>query len=158
MRLNRGSGVSGLAGVREVLPEGLRALEPAPAENTVAVVVTRPTAVEHGLDDLEDLGPVCDELALGADPDFSERSYGPEGLAEAYECAPGRLVPFPAPEERVVPVAAEALPAAAMDVVDGVSAGIETSDLVLMTRMTTAADPYTPEEAARYWLEGGDGT
>ncbi|MFW6188777.1 MAG: glycine betaine ABC transporter substrate-binding protein, partial [Actinomycetota bacterium] len=44
-----------LAGVREVLPEGLRALEPAPAENTVAVVVTRPTAIEHGLGDLEDL-------------------------------------------------------------------------------------------------------
>jgi osmoprotectant transport system substrate-binding protein len=29
---------------------------------------------------------------------------------------------------------------------------------VLMTRMTSARDPYTPEEAARYWLEGGDDT
>ncbi|MEX5294159.1 glycine betaine ABC transporter substrate-binding protein [Kocuria sp. CPCC 205268] len=187
-----------LAGVQEVLPEGLRTLEPAPAENTVAVVVTRPTAVEHELSDLEDLGPVCDELALGTDLDFAGRSYGPRGLEEAYECVPGRFVPFadqedlvdallrdrvqaaalftasPAIEDnalvvladplnnfvpqRVVPVAAEGLPDAAADVVDTVSAQIGTDDLVLMTRMTSARDPYTPEEAARYWLEGGDDT
>ncbi len=187
-----------LSGVREVLPEGLRALEPAPAENTVAVVVTRATAVEHGLEDLEDLGPVCDELALGTDVDFAGRSSGPEGLADAYECVPGRFVPFddqaelvdallgdrvqaaalftasPAIEDnalvvladplnnfvpqRVVPVGAEELPDAAVDVVEEVSAQIDTDDLVLMTRMTTARDPYTPEEAARYWLEGGDDT
>lgn len=187
-----------LAGVQDVLPEGLRTLEPAPAENTVAVVVTRPTAVEHELTDLEDLGPVCDELALGTDLDFAGRSYGPEGLEDAYECVPGRFVPFgdqddlvdalledrvqaaalftasPAIEDnalvvladplnnfvpqRVVPVAAEDLPDAAADVVDGVSAQIGTEDLVLMTRMTSARDPYTPEEAARYWLEGGDDT
>ncbi|MFE7629636.1 glycine betaine ABC transporter substrate-binding protein [Kocuria sp. NPDC057446] len=187
-----------LAGVRDVLPEGLQVLEPAPAENTVAVVVTRPTAVEHGLTDLEDLGPVCAELALGTDLDFAGRSYGPEGLEDAYECMPGRLVPFgeqadlvdalledrvqaaalftasPAIEDnalvvladplnnfvpqRVLPVAAEDLPDGAADVVDALSAQIGTEDLVLMTRMTSARDPYTPEEAARYWLEGGDDT
>jgi len=187
-----------LAGVRDVLPEGLRILEPAPAENTVAVVVTRATAVEHGLEDLEDLGPVCAGIALGADPDFATRPYGPEGLADAYECVPDDVVPFGSSEElvaallrdevqaaalftaspeiednslvvladprnnfvpqRVVPVGTEALPDAAADVVDGVSAGIGTDDLVLMTRMTTARDPYTPEEAARYWLEGDDDT
>ncbi|GEO93900.1 glycine betaine ABC transporter substrate-binding protein [Kocuria turfanensis] len=187
-----------LSGVRDVLPEGLRALEPAPAENTVAVVVTRATAVEHELDDLEDLGPVCEELALGTDLDFAGRSYGPEGLEDAYECVPARFVPFGDQEElvdallgdrvqaaalftaspaiednalvvladplnnfvpqRVVPVGTEELPDAAVDVVDAVSAQIDTDDLVLMTRMTTARDPYTPEEAARYWLEGGDDT
>lgn len=187
-----------LAGVRDVLPEGLRILEAAPAENTVAVVVTRATAVEHELTDLADLGPVCDELALGTDLDFAERSYGQEGMADAYECAPRELVPYAAPDElvtalledrvqaaalytalpaiednalvvlgdplhnfvpqRVVPVAAEDLPPAAVDVVDMVSAQIDTEDLVLMTRMTTARDPYTAEEAARYWLEDGDGT
>lgn len=187
-----------LAGVREVLPEGLRVLEPAPAENTVAVVVTRATAVEHGLSDLEDLGPVCDELALGTGLDFAGRSYGPEGLKEAYGCVPQRFVPFaeqdelvdalledrvqaaalftasPAIEDnalvvladplnnfvpqRVVPVGDEELPDAAVQVVEEVSAQIDTDDLVLMTRMTTARDPYTAEEAARYWLEGGDDT
>lgn len=187
-----------LAGVRDVLPEGLRVLEPAPAENTVAVVVTRATAVEHGLSDLEDLGPVCDELALGTGLDFAGRSYGPEGLKEAYECVPQRFVPFaeqdelvdalledrvqaaalftasPAIEDnalvvladplnnfvpqRVVPVGDQELPDAAVDVVEEVSAQIDTDDLVLMTRMTTARDPYTAEEAARYWLEGGDDT
>lgn len=187
-----------LSGVRDVLPKGLRALEPAPAENTVAVVVTRATAVEHELEDLEDLGPVCDELAIGTDLDFGGRSYGPEGLEDAYECVPERFVPFGDQEElvdallgdrvqaaalftaspaiednalvvladplnnfvpqRVVPVGDEELPAAAVEVVDEVSAQIDTDDLVLMTRMTTARDPYTPEEAARYWLEGGDDT
>ncbi|GGG50896.1 glycine/betaine ABC transporter permease [Kocuria dechangensis] len=187
-----------LAGVRDVLPEGLRILEPAPAENTVAVVVTRATAVEHSLEDLADLGPICAGIALGADPDFADRPYGIEGLAEAYECVPEDVVPFGSAEElvtalledevqaaalftaspeiednalvvlgdplnnfvpqRVVPVADEDLPEAAADVVDEVSAGIGTEDLVLMTRMTTARDPYRPEEAARYWLEGGDDT
>lgn len=187
-----------LAGVREVLPEGLRVLEPAPAENTVAVVVTRATAVEHGLSDLEDLGPVCDEIALGTGLDFAGRSYGPEGLKDAYECVPRSFVPFteqdelvdallgdrvqaaalftasPAIEDnalvvladplnnfvpqRLVPVGDRTLPDAAVQVVEEVSAQIDTDDLVLMTRMTTARDPYTPEEAARYWLEGGDDT
>lgn len=187
-----------LAGVREVLPEQLRILEAAPAENTVAVVVTRATAVEHGLAHLEDLGPVCAELALGADPDFAGRAYGPEGLEDAYECVPGQIVPFAAPEElvtalledrvqaaalftaspaiednalvvlgdplhnfvpqRVVPVGTEELPDPAAAVVDEVSARIGTEDLVLMTRMTTARDPYTPEEAADYWLAGDDDT
>lgn len=187
-----------LAGVREVLPGQLRLLEPAPAENTVAVVVTRATAVEHGLADLEDLGPVCEEIALGADPDFAERAYGLDGLADTYECVPGKVVPFAAADElvtalledrvqaaalftaspaiednalvvlddplhnfvpqRVVPVGAEDLPDPAVDVVDEVSARIGTEDLVLMTRMTTARDPYTPEEAAGYWLAGEDDT
>lgn len=187
-----------LAGVQDVLPEALRTLEPAPAENTVAVVVTRATAEEHRLSDLEDLGPVCDELAVGTDLDFAGRSYGPEGLEEAYECVPARYVPFgdqddlvdalledrvqaaalftasPAIEDnalvvladplhnfvpqRVVPVAAEELPDGAVEVVNAVSAQIGTDDLVLMTRMTSARDPYTPAEAARYWLEGGDDT
>ncbi|WP_309125656.1 glycine betaine ABC transporter substrate-binding protein [Kocuria sp.] len=187
-----------LGGVRDVLPEGLQMLEPAPAENRIAVVVTRATAVEHGLEDLEDLGPVCSALDLGADPDFAARPYGSEGLEDAYECVPEDVVPFastgelvtalladdvqaaalftasPAIEDnglvvlgdpldnfvpqRVVPVGAEDLPEAAVQVVDDVSAGIDTDDLVLMTRMTTARDPYTPEEAARYWLDGDDDT
>jgi len=160
--------------------------------------VTRATAVEHSLDDLADLGPICAGIALGADPDFADRPYGTEGLAEAYGCVPEEVVPFgssgelvtalledevqaaalftASPEiednalvvlgdplnnfvpQRVVPVADEDLPEAAADVVDEVSAGIGTEDLVLMTRMTTARDPYRPEEAARYWLEGGDDT
>ncbi|MFI7481775.1 glycine betaine ABC transporter substrate-binding protein [Kocuria sp. M1R5S2] len=187
-----------LAGVRDVLPEQLQILQPAPAENTVAVVVTRPTAVEHSLSGLEDLGTVCEELALGTDLDFAGRSYGPEGLADAYECVPREIVPFRSQDElvtalledrvqaaalftaspaigdnalvvlddplhnfvpqRVVPVAAEDLPGTAAAVVEEVSAQIGTEDLVLMTRMTTAREPYPPERAARYWLEIEDDT
>ncbi|PLC12356.1 hypothetical protein AUQ48_09030 [Kocuria flava] len=181
-----------LAGVREVLPEHLRVLAPAPAENRVAVVVTRPTAVELELSDLEDLAPECAQLVLGTDRAFVARPEGREGLEDAYGCTPERVVPHGSTEElvgalladevgaaalftaspeiednalvvlgdpldvfvpqQVVPVAARDLPDEAVRVVDEVSAAVDTEDLVLMTRMTTAQDPYTPEETAQYWL------
>ena len=185
-----------LEGLREALPEHLRTLEPAPAENTVAVAVTQPVAVEFGLEDVEDLSRICQDIAIGTDLDFAGRSYGVEGLTEVYDCVPGEIAEIPARDElvtallenrvqaatlftatpaiednalvvlgdplhnfvpqRVVPVAVEDLPAEAVEIVDEVSAGITTDDLVLMTRMTTAGDPYPPAEAARYWLEGDD--
>ncbi|WP_281433857.1 glycine betaine ABC transporter substrate-binding protein [Kocuria flava] len=181
-----------LAGVREVLPGHLRVLAPAPAENRVAVVVTRPTAVELELSDLEDLAPECAQLVLGTDRAFVARPEGREGLADAYGCTPERVAPYGSTEElvgalladevgaaalftaspeiednalvvlgdpldvfvpqQVVPVAARDLPDEAVRVVDEVSAAVDTEDLVLMTRMTTAQDPYTPEETAQYWL------
>ena len=68
------------------LPEGLTILEPAEAEDKDAMVVTAATAEKYGLESIEDLAEVCDELVLGAPPEFAERPYGLDGLKEKYGC------------------------------------------------------------------------
>jgi osmoprotectant transport system substrate-binding protein len=76
------------------LPEGLGVLEPAAAESKDAMVVTRATAEKYKLASLEDMGAVCDELVLGANPEFAEREYGLQGLKENYGCEPKSFEPI----------------------------------------------------------------
>ncbi|EMY35471.1 substrate-binding region of ABC-type glycine betaine transport system [Arthrobacter crystallopoietes BAB-32] len=76
------------------LPEGLSVLEPSPAENKDAMVVTKATAEKYQLSSIEDMGPVCDELVLGANPEFAERGYGLPGLKENYGCEPKSFEPI----------------------------------------------------------------
>ena len=76
------------------LPQGLGVLEPAPAESKDAMVVTKATAEKYKLTSLEDMGPVCKDLALGANPEFAEREYGLKGLKENYGCEPKSFEPI----------------------------------------------------------------
>lgn len=53
--------------------------------------------------------------------------------------------------ERVIPVASTDLPQAVEDEVNSITGQLDTEALVLLTRMTTASTPYSPEDAAAYW-------
>ncbi|GAB3251662.1 ABC transporter substrate-binding protein [Arthrobacter pigmenti] len=68
------------------LPEGLAVLEPAEAQNKDAMVITQATSEKYDLTSLADIGDVCDELVLGAPPEFADRAYGLKGLKEKYGC------------------------------------------------------------------------
>jgi osmoprotectant transport system substrate-binding protein len=76
------------------LPKGLAVLEPAAAEDKDALVVTQQTADKHGLESLEDLGKICDRIALGMPPEAQERPQGLPGLEAVYGCVPKEFVPF----------------------------------------------------------------
>jgi osmoprotectant transport system substrate-binding protein len=84
--------VSDAAGVMKALPaklpSGLSVLEAAPAEDKDAMVVTKATAEKYSLKTIEDLAKVCDQLTLGAPPEFQERPYGLPGLKAKYNCVP----------------------------------------------------------------------
>ncbi|GAB3529838.1 ABC transporter substrate-binding protein [Arthrobacter monumenti] len=70
----------------EATPEGLAVLEPSEAENKDAMVITQATSEKYDLTSLADIGDVCDELVLGAPPEFADRAYGLKGLKETYGC------------------------------------------------------------------------
>lgn len=77
---------------------------------------------------------------LSASPDVADNSL------KVLDDNRDALVP-----ERVVPVAGVDLPQAAVDEVNGITSQLDTDALVLLTRMTTASTPYSPEDAAAYW-------
>jgi osmoprotectant transport system substrate-binding protein len=76
------------------LPKGLGVLKPSPAEDKDAMVVTKATAEKYKLTSIEDMGPVCGEMVLGAPPEFAERAYGLKGLKEKYGCEPKSFKPL----------------------------------------------------------------
>lgn len=73
------------------LPKGLEVLDPAKAEDKDAMVVTQLTAQKYGLKTIGDMAKVCDQLVLGAGPEFAERSYGLPGLKKNYGCVPKKF-------------------------------------------------------------------
>lgn len=76
------------------LPAGLVVLEPAAAEDKDSIVVTEQTAARYGLKTLEDLGAICDRIALGMPSEAQERPQGLPGLKATYGCVPKEFVPF----------------------------------------------------------------
>ncbi|MCY1158831.1 MAG: transporter substrate-binding protein [Citricoccus sp.] len=72
------------AALAEVLPQGLRPLEPAEATDQDSYNVTREFAEKHSLTTLADLQNVDEQLKVAANSEFETRPYGPAGLKEAY--------------------------------------------------------------------------
>lgn len=71
--------------LRELLADdGIVVLEPAPAQNTNALVVTRETAEEFDLETTSDLAAVGDQLVLGGPPECPERPLCLIGFEETY--------------------------------------------------------------------------
>lgn len=62
----------------------LVALEPAAAQDTNAVVVTRSLAARYTLDEISDLEPVADRLTFGGPPGCPDRPYCLAGLEATY--------------------------------------------------------------------------
>lgn len=73
-----------LEALRSQMPEGLVALEPAPAQDKDVLVVTQETADEYGLQTIGDLAPVSEELVIGGPPEMEERRVGLPGLENVY--------------------------------------------------------------------------
>ena len=74
-----------VSGLRDALePEGIKVLEPAPAQDQDALVVTPETAEKYNLETVSDLAPVADELTAGGPPEEKERYVGLPGLEEVY--------------------------------------------------------------------------
>lgn len=72
------------AALREALPESVVALEPAPAQDKDALVVTQATADKHDLQTISDLKGVAPELVIGGPPELDIRASGLPGLEKIY--------------------------------------------------------------------------
>jgi len=84
-----------LAALPAKLPSGLTVLAASSAEDKDAMVVTAETAAKYGgLKSITDLAKVCDQLTLGAPPEFKTRPYGLPGLAKIYNCVPKAFTPI----------------------------------------------------------------
>ncbi|XKH55447.1 ABC transporter substrate-binding protein [Citricoccus nitrophenolicus] len=118
------------AALAEVLPENLRALEPAEATDQDSYNVTREFAKEHSLTTLADLQNVDEPLTVAANSEFETRPYGPEGLKEVYGVDVS-LVPV---EDSGGPLTVKALVDGDVQLADIYSAdpSIQTQDLVTL--------------------------
>ncbi len=65
------------------VPSEFQILEPSPAEDKDAYVVTQALADEFGLDSISDLSKI-EPFTLGANPQFGELPYGIPGLKDTY--------------------------------------------------------------------------
>lgn len=123
----------------EALPKGVRVLEQSAAENTDRFVVTKATAAEYELGDLDTVSGHCDGLAVGMPSRYADTAQGSSGLAAYYDCVPKATPELPVYEQRVTAlledrVQAAVLPASAPAITDN--------------GLTVLADPhrlYRPE-------------
>lgn len=80
--------------LKDAVPEGLGVLKAAKAEDKDSLVVTAATAEKYDLKSITDLAKVCDQIVLGAPPEFRERAYGLPGLKSTYGCTPKSFEPI----------------------------------------------------------------
>lgn len=73
------------AALRRSLPQGLQVLTPSDAENSDVLVVTQQTASALGLTSMEQLGPRCGQLTLGAAGEWPIRWK--DKIGQVYGCA-----------------------------------------------------------------------
>ncbi len=85
-------------------PRGLRALEPAAAQDANAVVVTRAFAAEYDLRMISDLADLAADLRFGGPVECPERPLCLVGLSEVYGLDFAEFIP-----QRSLPLTAEAL-------------------------------------------------
>ena len=72
--------------VQSKLPPTLALLNPSPAQDSDAVVVTRAFAEQNQLRSIEDLVRLCPTITFGGPPEFQQRAYGIAGLQRIYGC------------------------------------------------------------------------
>lgn len=74
----------GVALAADLLPDGLQVLDPSPAQDQNAIVVTADTAEEYGLSKVSDLLGVADALKMAGPPECPERPLCIPGYEEVY--------------------------------------------------------------------------
>ena len=74
----------GVALAADLLPDGLQVLDPSPAQDQNAIVVTADTAEKYGLSKVSDLLAVTDALKMAGPPECPERPLCIPGYEEVY--------------------------------------------------------------------------
>jgi osmoprotectant transport system substrate-binding protein len=74
----------GVTALGEVLPDGLEVLDPSPAQDQNAIVVTAETADKYGLEKVSDLLQVTDTLKMAGPPECPERPLCIPGYEDVY--------------------------------------------------------------------------
>ncbi|WP_445996587.1 ABC transporter substrate-binding protein [Okibacterium fritillariae] len=72
------------AAIGDALPEGIEVLDQAEAQDADSYNVTKDFSEKNGIKSLADLKDYEGTLAIGANPEFADRPYGPKGLTEVY--------------------------------------------------------------------------
>jgi len=70
--------------LKQVLPDGVEALDKSEAIDQDVLVVTQETADKYNLKSIEDLKGVSEDLIVGAGPEFKNRLAGLQGLEDVY--------------------------------------------------------------------------
>lgn len=73
-----------LSELKSKLPKGIVALEPSPAQDKDALVVTQQTADKYHLKTVSDLKGVAPQLVIGGPPELKTRAAGLPGLKKVY--------------------------------------------------------------------------
>ena len=124
--------------------DGLTLLEPSPANDTNAIVVTQATAETLGLETVSDLRGHAPDLIFGGPPECPERPFCLQGLRDEYGIEFGEFKAFDAGG----PLTIAALQAGEVDValLFSTSGVIAARDWVALEddRMLQAADNITP--------------
>jgi osmoprotectant transport system substrate-binding protein len=79
---------------RVVIPSGVIALTPAPAQDANAIVVTRATADRFGLRDISDLAAVDSRFVFGGPPECAQRRLCLVGLEGVYGLSFREFIPL----------------------------------------------------------------
>lgn len=128
--------------------EGLRLLEPAPAQNQNGLVVTRATASRLGLRAVSDLAAAAGDLALTGPTECPERPYCLVGLERVYGLRFGRFVAFDREGQQATALREGVADVAVMFTTDG---DLAVGDLVLLAddRRLQPVENITPLVSAR---------
>jgi osmoprotectant transport system substrate-binding protein len=125
-------------------PRGLVALDPAPAQDANAIVVTQQTARRFGLRSLGDLAPVASRLRFGGPPECPQRDLCLLGLKRTYGLTFGQFIPL----DTGGPLTLQALKAGEIDValLFTTDPGIQRDHLVVLAddRGLQPAENVTP--------------
>ena len=70
--------------LKEVLPDGLTALDYSEASDQDTYTVLKSFADDNGLKTIADLAKVTTPVTIGAAPEFEQRPYGPAGAKQVY--------------------------------------------------------------------------
>lgn len=78
------------AALKQALPDGLEVLQQSAAEDKDVLVLTRQTAQSRGITSMDQLGPQCGQLTLGAAGEWPGRWQNK--IAQLYGCSFGKIV------------------------------------------------------------------
>ena len=128
----------------KVLPDGLTALDPAPASDQNSWTVTKEFAEKYQLTDLASLKNVTDGVTVGGNSELETRPYGPKFLTSKYGVKVNR---FRAVEDGGGPLTVKALTSGAIQL-----ANIYTADPnIAKNNLVSLADPdglFLPDNIA----------
>jgi osmoprotectant transport system substrate-binding protein len=142
---------------RSAAERGLAALEPSPAQDANAFVVTRETAERLGIERLSDLAPLAGDLTFGGPPECSSRPLCLGGLKDRYGIEFGTVLDL----DPGGPRTREALQDGAIDValMFTTAATIDADDLVVLAddqRLQPAENvtPLVRQDVVDRWGQG----